>query len=93
MSTCTIRVLLIVGVTLELAGIALVAWDVRDAHRTLKDMSRPDWGYEQTQEKKQRSLQALMAEVAAGNVLRRAIGVGLFAVGLIVQTIANIASL
>jgi hypothetical protein len=34
-----------------------------------------------------------MAEVAAGNVHRRAIGVVLIACGLIVQTAANVAAL
>ena len=100
MSTCTIRVLLFVGATLELVGITLVAWDVYDARRTLKDMSRPDWLWEQQKKRQQQppplgsdSLFALMARVAAGSVLRRAIGVALIACGVIVQTIANVAAL
>jgi hypothetical protein len=97
MSTCEIRVLLVVGAALELVGIALVAWDVRDARRKVKDMSSPDWLWKQQQQEPEplgsRSLFALMAQVAAGNVLRRSIGVALFACGAIVQTIANVAAL
>jgi hypothetical protein len=90
----TIAVLYVSGALVELAGIALVGWDVRDANRTLKDMSKPEWLYEQPEEQRRsQSLFGLMAVVAAGNIRRRAIGVGLIACGLIVQTVANVAAL
>jgi hypothetical protein len=85
-------VLYVVGALLELAGIALLAWDVFDAGHRLKEMSQPDWRSANPSEKNL-SLFALMAKVAAGNITRRAVGVGFFAAGLIVQTIANVASL
>jgi hypothetical protein len=44
-------------------------------------------------EKQSQSPFATIADVAAGNLPRRAAGVGLIAVGLIVQTIANVAAL
>jgi hypothetical protein len=57
-------------------------------------MSRPAWFYEQPEEQRQsQSLFAMTAVVAAGNIRRRAIGVGLIACGLIVQTVANVAAL
>jgi hypothetical protein len=89
----TIAVLFVAGAAFELAGIALVGWDVRDAARTVKDMSRSDWGYDQPEDQRSRSLFAVMADVAAGNLRRRAVGVGLIACGLIVQTVANVAAL
>jgi hypothetical protein len=91
-SACTITVLLISGAALELVGIALVAWDVLEARRTVRAMSDPQWGYRE-QAQRPRSLPALMAEVAAGNIKRRGLGVGLFACGLLVQTAANVAAL
>jgi hypothetical protein len=90
LSVCAIGVLLVFGAVLELAGIAFVAWDVRDARRTLREMSDPEWGYDRQPAP---SLQVQMAEVAAGNIGRRAIGIALFALGLIVQTVANVAAL
>jgi hypothetical protein len=87
---CTIGVLLVFGAVLELAGIAFVAWDVLDARRTLREMSDPEWGYGRQPTP---SLQEQMAEVAAGNIRRRAVGIALFAVGLIVQTVANVVAL
>jgi hypothetical protein len=90
---CAIAVLLVVGAALEFSGIALVGWDVLEANRTFKDMARPDWLDRQSEESRWRSLQALMAEVAAGNIWRRALGVGLFASGLLMQTFANVAAL
>jgi len=92
-AVCTIAVLLVVGAALELAGIALVGWDVLDANRTFKDMSQPDWLDRQPEASRSRSLQALMADVATGNIWRRALGVGLFASGLVLQTAANVAAL
>jgi hypothetical protein len=90
---CLIGVLLVLGAALELAGIALVGWDVWDARRTLREMSEPDWHWRQPEESRSRSLFALMADVAAGKTWRRAAGVGLFACGLILQTVANVAAL
>jgi hypothetical protein len=87
-----IALVFVAGALLELAGITLVALDVREASRTFKDMSRPDWPWDNP-EALSRSLFAQMALVAAGNTRRRAIGFGLFAGGLIVQTFANIAAL
>lgn len=84
--------MLVAGALLELAGITLVGVDVREASRTFKDMSRPDWLWDNP-EARSRSLFAQMALVAAGDTRRRATGVGLFAGGLIVQTVANIAAL
>jgi hypothetical protein len=89
-SESTIVVLFVAGVVLELAGLALVAWDVWDARRTLTEMSSPTWTYEHPG---QGSLFQIMASVAAGNIWRRAVGVGLIAGGLVVQTIANVAAL
>jgi hypothetical protein len=75
------------GAALELLGLGLVAWDVRESGRTLREMSEPDWRGEQG------SLFKLMARVSAGNLRRRAAGVALIACGLVVQTVANVAAL
>jgi hypothetical protein len=83
-------VLLIVGACLELGGLALVGWDVLDARRQVKNRSSLKWLDEHA---KQQGLQATMAEVAAGNVGRRFLGAALFAAGVLVQTVANIAAL
>jgi hypothetical protein len=82
--------LLIVGAALELAGIVLVALDVWDARRTLIAMSSPQWQQQQTPEQQSRSLFALMAETAAGNIWRRGLGAVLFACGLVLQTLGNL---
>jgi hypothetical protein len=82
--------LYLVGAALELTGIALVGFDVRESGRQRADMARPEWPLEQPQD---RSLFEWMAMVAAGNVRRRAFGVLLFAVGVAVQTAGNIAAL
>jgi hypothetical protein len=92
-SVCVIGVLLVSGAALELGGIALVGWDVWDAGRTLKDMSTPGWQERQPEESRSLSLFGLMAFVAAGHMRRRAIGVALFACGVIVQTVANVDAL
>jgi hypothetical protein len=86
-SVFAIGALLIFGAALELAGIALVGWDVWDSRRTLREMSDPRWLPQQPQESLSHSLFAVMAGVAAGKTWRRATGVGLFACGLIVQTV------
>jgi hypothetical protein len=94
MSSDAILALYIIGALLELGGVALVGWDVLDSRRKLRDMSEPDWGHRQAAEGQQvRSLFELMAEVTAGNICRRAIGVTLFTLGVFVQTAANITSL
>ena len=49
-TVCMIGVLLVLGGALELAGIALVGWDVWDARRTLREMSDPDWNWRQPEE-------------------------------------------
>jgi hypothetical protein len=87
-----IAVLYVVGGAIELAGIALVAWDVLESQRKVREMSDPGW-HSQPGPEHEGSLFSLMALVAAGNVRRRAFGVGLFAAGLIVQTVGNLASL
>lgn len=92
MCTGTIAALLVSGALLELAGIAFVAWDVADARRTLRLMSDWQWGYREYGQQPP-SLQAQMAEVAAGNIQRRAVGVALFALGLTLQTAGNLAAL
>jgi hypothetical protein len=92
-SSFTIGGLLVSGAALELAGIALVGWDVWDARRTLREMSDPRWLPQQPEESLSHSLFAVMAGVAAGKTWRRAAGVALFACGLIVQTVANVAAL
>ena len=81
----------IVGGLLELLGLALVAWDVWDSHRSIRGM---------TPQKVKELHGGLMpnayttavaiAKVNAGHIRRRAIGVGLFAAGVIVQTVGNI---
>jgi hypothetical protein len=38
-------------------------------------------------------LRPIIGRTAAGNIRRRGLGVGLFAVGVIVQTIANVAAI
>jgi hypothetical protein len=82
------------GAALELLGLSLVAWDVRDAARKVKEMSQPDWHWTLPEEERIGvSLFELMARVSAGNLRRRAAGVALIAVGLIVQTVANVAAL
>lgn len=94
MTSGAILALYITGGALELGGIAVVGWDVFESSRRLRKMSQPNWGLQQAQQGQQvRSLFALIAEVTAGNVTRRAIGVALLAVGLVVQTTGNIASL
>jgi hypothetical protein len=93
MSVYAIGALLISGALLELAGIALVGWDVWDARRTLVEMSDPRWLPEQPDESLAHSLFAVMAGVAAGNTRRRAAGVALFACGLSMQTAANVGAL
>jgi hypothetical protein len=87
-----IAALLIVGAALELAGVTLVGLDVREASRAVREMSKPDWLWDNP-EARSRSLFAQMALVAAGNTTRRAIGVGLFICGLVAQTAANMAAL
>jgi hypothetical protein len=81
------------GAALELLGLGLVAWDVRDSARTLREMSDPLWLPKQPPERSSRSLFELIAEVAAGNLRRRAVGVALIAGGLVVQTVGNVAAL
>ena len=83
-----IAVLLGLGAALELGGIALVGWDVYDARRTLRNLSNREWLAEHGQ-----IPDLIGLAVAAGSIRRRAVGVGLFASGLIVQTVANIAAL
>jgi hypothetical protein len=92
-SAWTIGVLLVSGAALELAGIALVGWDVWHARRRLTEMSDPRWLPQQPEESLSHSLFAVMADVAADKTWRRAAGVGLFASGLVVQTVANVAAL
>jgi hypothetical protein len=156
-------VLIVVGAVLELAGLALVAWDVVDARRASMSLSVRDvrgraklameWNQalpitavggappvvpplEERVEKLVRDVEALdrrldaeaerhvrdhremtdrfdesvgkardevadlrnelrplIGQAAAGNLWRRGIGVGLFAVGVLVQMAANLASL
>jgi hypothetical protein len=69
--------LYLVGAALELVGLGLVAWDVHDSAQTLTKMSGPHWLAEQRETgQEERSLFQLIAEVAAGNLRRRAAGVG-----------------
>jgi hypothetical protein len=82
------------GAALELLGLGLVAWDVRESGRTLREMSSPDWVWKQPAEERAGvSLFELMARASAGNLRRRAAGVALIAGGLVVQTVANVAAL
>jgi hypothetical protein len=82
------------GGLLELLGLFLVAWDVWEDHRA------PE---QQTPQQVRGSLGGKMwnkytqavatARMAGGNIHRRAWGVGLFALGVVVQTVGNIAAL
>ena len=81
----------IAGAAIELLGIGAVAWDVRASARTLCEMSDPRWHYRAAERGEQQgSLFELMARVSAGNLWRRAAGVALIAVGLVVQTVGNV---
>jgi hypothetical protein len=83
--------LYVLGAAVELLGLGLVAEDVRASSRTLKEMSDPTWGAQQYEAHEPvRSIFAIMAEVSAGNLARRAAGVALIACGMIVQTVANV---
>jgi hypothetical protein len=57
-----IGVLLVLGAALELAGIALVGWDVWDARRTLREMSDPNWNWRQPEESRRGRLRADLAD-------------------------------
>jgi len=84
----------VAGAAIELLGIGLVAWDVYDSSRTLREMSDRDWGWKQAEKGEYvGSLFELIARVSAGNLPRRATGVALIAFGLVVQTVANVAAL
>jgi len=94
MTSGAILTLYIIGGMLELAGIALVGWDVFESSRRLREMSQPDWAWQQPESRRRETtLFALIAEVTAGNVPRRALGVALLILGLVAQTTGNIAAL
>jgi len=91
----TTALLYVVGGVLELGGVALIGWDVYDANRQLRTMSKPGWIHTQPrfEERETGGLFELMAKVAAGNIWRRAAGVAFFAAGVIVQTAANLTNI
>jgi hypothetical protein len=159
---CVRTLLLVLGAALELAGIALVAWDVFDARRVRERLSSPDklvqvpplvasargipptvagtgspavppldervqklehevetlseridkhrreskqdhrdmldtvsgWVGEARREvfELKQQLRPIIGRAAAGNIRRRGLGVVLFAIGLIMQTVANVAA-
>jgi hypothetical protein len=80
----------IAGAAIELAGLGLVAWDVLEASRTLREMSDPLYPRKLLERRETRTLFEMMAATAAGNLWRRGTGVALIACGLIVQTVANV---
>jgi hypothetical protein len=83
------------GGALELFGIGLVAWDVRDAHLNVTRRLTPERMQELLGGKmpNQFTLTVASAKLVAGNVRRRLIGVLLLAIGLVVQVAGNIAAL
>ena len=86
---------LILGALIELFGLALVAWDVRDSMKQIKGIQDdPHWEEKQPAPKRQRgALIELIATMAAGNLKRRAAGIVVFGIGLVIQTGANLAAL
>ena len=85
-----IAALLILGGLLELVGLSLVAWDVWDVHQGRLKITADSM-------RKQTFNKYTVAEdtykLVSGNIRRRAYGVGLFALGVVVQTAANLIAL
>jgi hypothetical protein len=81
---------LVLGGALELIGLGLVAWDVWDVHQgrlkiTPESMKNEPFNKYTVAED--------TYKLVSGNMRRRALGVGVFAVGVRVQTTANLAAL
>jgi hypothetical protein len=87
--------LYLLGGALELVGIGLVAWDVRDAHLNVTQRLTPERMKELLDGKmpNEFTLTVVAAKLVAGNIRRRLLGVFLLAVGLAVQVVGNVAAL
>jgi hypothetical protein len=89
------------GGLLELIGLSLVAWDVLDAYlgvssyvpKSMKERLRGKMWNRHTEAAATAEEDAEVRAIAAGNIPRRAFGVLVFAVGVVVQTAANIVAL
>ena len=92
---CVLVSLYILGGLLEFVGLALLAWDVYDSTSQIRAIQNdPHWEDKQPAPRRQsNALIELIATMVAGNVRRRIAGIGLFVLGVIVQTAANIAAL
>jgi hypothetical protein len=91
----------VIGGLLELLGLLLVGWDVLDSYlgltryvpQTVKERFDGKMWNRYIEAEANERVAAEARAAAAGNIKRRALGVLVFAVGVIVQTAGNIASL
>jgi hypothetical protein len=92
-STGLIATLYVIGAALELIGIGLVGWDVYEARRNIQNYGQREWLEKLQEERGSMGLTQISAMAAAGSIWRRGLGVGVFALGVIVQMIGNLGSL